>query len=285
MAASRVVIGAGCGAEFDAVHSVRASGPVLERGQIEDEEGVGWVGGVGNGGDDPGDDEFDAAFVDEEGKGAAGCEPVASGAGLRDEDRMGIGEGGPEQVERVCGGSVGGTVGGGIGRAGLAEPGTVASAGSGVLDRDEVDAEEREGGAFAQGFVLALARHGGGRFEDREDLDGLGAEGGAEVGEDGVGEIAGGRGDDPVGFLGDEFGEVLEAGDGGAVGESDGEVDSDAEGDDEDEQGRLAGLVPPVAQGRPREEESERGRVHGAAVHAGLVSSRSMRPSRRWITR
>ncbi len=182
-------------------------------------------------------------------------------------------------------GGVGGTVGGGIGRAGLAEPGTVASAGSGVLDRDEVDAEEREGGAFAQGFVLALARHGGRGFEDREDLDGLGAEGGAEVGEDRVGEIAGGRGDDPVGFLGDEFGEVLEAGDGSAVGESDGEVDGDPERDDEDEQGRLEGLVPPVAQGRPCEEESERGRVHGAAVHAGLVSSRSMRPSRRWITR
>jgi hypothetical protein len=109
---------------------------LLQRRKVEDEEGVGRVGGVGDGGDDSRDDEFDAAFVDEERKGAAGGERVASGAGLGNEDRIGIGERRPKEVERVCRGGVGGTVGGGIGSAGLAEPRTVASAGGGVLDGD-----------------------------------------------------------------------------------------------------------------------------------------------------
>lgn len=265
------VVGARGDAEFDAADPVGAPREGLEGGEVEDEEGLGRVWPVGSGGDDSGDLEGDLVLVDQQGEGGARGELLAAGEGFGDVDRVWVGEGLPEEAERVGvrwrrgqRGGPGRGPGSGGGPGWLVEPRTLVVGGGCVLERDEVHPEEGEGGAVADGFVVAGARGGGGGFEDGEDLDGLGAEGGPGGLEEGVREVSGRSGEDPVAFLCDEFREVLEAGDGGAVGEADGEVNGDAEGDDEDEQGGLARVGVPMPQRGGAEEQAEGGGRHGA---------------------
>ena len=66
-------------------------------------------------------------------------------------------------------------------------------------------------------FFLLLARFGGGGFDDGNDFNRFIAECVAEFAENGGGQFTGGRGDLPVALLREEAGEILKAGNGGAV--------------------------------------------------------------------
>ena len=103
----------------------------------------------------------------------------------------------------------------------LVEPTPVSVAGGReVLDGDEIESEQMKSLARTDLFFLLLVRSGGGGFDDGNDFHGFVTERVSQFGESGNGQFTGGRGNLPVALLREQAGEILKAGNGGAVRET-----------------------------------------------------------------
>ncbi len=234
--------------EFDAVDAARFAGDFLKLDQVEDDERGGRARSIGRRRDDAGDGERAHGFVDDQ----------------VDVRGQGIGEvvTNPYLWAGVDGFPETAVVAFGTARIdGLVEKGFVLRARE-VGDREQIDAEQRVARASEFVFVARRRRRRSGDLDDGNDMDGPTGERGAQLGQDTLGEGAGGRLNAPVALTGEGFGEVGETRDGGTVGETHGDEHGHAERQNEDEESALFRCQPPVAQRETAQEKRCKRRAH-----------------------
>jgi hypothetical protein len=266
---------AGFDHELDSVEPAGLAADCLELRQVEQDQRGGRTGGVLGRGNDAGDRENARRVVDHElergGRAEFGRE-FAADPKLRAR---------PKAFQNSRVGSVGAAGGRGAGGA-LGEDTFARGLLAGeARQRDQVDAEQRKGRAAGPGTerLAGGAGSGGGGFDDGQDVDGTRPQRGAQFREDAFRQRAGGGLDDPVAAAGERIRKVVKAGDGGLVGEADGNIDGDAERENADEQRGLARRCRAWRSAKRREQQGNDGAPASwrdaavAEVHA-LVADR-----------